>query len=247
MRLTSLKKKNGESLTPAVQTLLDDIQVTPFHLPEPILKQVKTIGNVVPYTGQHLYATSPQLPVAVLGGYGGYYGALVPPGEGVDNTVHNLYEEIACLGVLAETIRNSLGNGPPGPYESNVTYNGRQPGPNLLGFQPLNSRRNKAKNIAFAAGVTNVSFGDFPENSGYNADLMAAISNVFATTKTFKITPVVFPILEASGSLSQLTIVKPVEGNNGQCVRSSLFMNQFFFIAKKIQVYPLKWKLRLTV
>jgi hypothetical protein len=88
MRLTALKKKNGASLTPAEQTLLDDIQVTPFHLPEPILRQIKTIGNVV---------SSPQLPVAVLGGFGGYYGALVPPAEGVDNTIYNLYEEIPCM------------------------------------------------------------------------------------------------------------------------------------------------------
>lgn len=222
MRLTALKKKNGEVLTPSEQILLDDIQVTPFCLPDPILKQIMTIGNVKSSTGQHLYVTSPPLPTAVLGGFGGYYGALVPPGEGIDNTIHNLYEEVPCLGVLAEAIRNSIGNGPPGLYESNVTYNGRQPGPNLLGFQPLNSRRNEAKNLAFSAGVTNVSFRDFPENSGYNADLMAAISNVFATTKTFKTTTVVFPHLEASGSLSQLTSVTPVEGNNTQCVRSSL-------------------------
>jgi len=220
MSLVSLKKKNGESLTAEEQLLLEDVQVSSFNLPEPILRQVQTIGNIVSSTGQHLYVSSPSLPTAGLCGFGGYYGDLQPPADGVDNNIHNLYEEIPCLGVLAEGIRNLIGNGAPGPYDSNITYEGRQPGPNLLGFRPLNSRRNEAKNLAFDNGITKVAFRDFPANTGYNSDLMSAISNLLATTSTFKITPVVFPSLADSGLPAQLIITQPKEGNHALCVRS---------------------------
>lgn len=122
MRLVSLKKKNGEILTSEEQLLFEDSQVSSFNLPEPILRQVQLVGNIVSTTGQHIYVSAPSLPTSILGGFGGYYGDLLPPGQaGADNTLHNLYEEIPCLGVLAEAIRNSVGNGAPGPYNSNVS------------------------------------------------------------------------------------------------------------------------------
>lgn len=137
LRATTLKQKNSQPLTQAEDQLLTLTQTTPFVLPEPILLQVRQLGNAVSKAGQHLFPSFPPLPTHVIQGSGGYYGQLIEPADGVDNTVHNLYEEIPCLGVLAEAVQQSLSNNPPGPYVSHVTYRGQQTNSNLLGFRPI--------------------------------------------------------------------------------------------------------------
>lgn len=154
IRATTLKQKNSQPITQEEDQLLTLTQITPFVLPEPILLQVRQLGNAVSKTGQHLFPAFPPLPTTVLQGNGGYYGQLLEPGEGVDNTIHNLYEEIPCLGVTAEAVQASLSNNPPGPYVSHVTYRGQQPNANLLGFRPLGTRRAEPKNLAFDCGIT---------------------------------------------------------------------------------------------
>ncbi|CAG9822197.1 unnamed protein product [Phaedon cochleariae] len=157
----------------------------------------------------HLYPQFPPLPVARLAGFGGYYGALVNPGRNVNNQRHNLYEEIPCMGVLAEAIRQSLSNAGPGRYQSNVTFNGQQPNRNLLGFRPLGHRRPEPKNLAFEQGITDLEFPSYPNNYAFNIDLLIEISNVLAKTKTFKNTDTVFSTLTEVGAQSQIIFEIP--------------------------------------
>lgn len=179
LRVITLKMKNSQPLTPTEEALLVQTQTTSFNLPEPLLLQVKQLGNVVATTKQHLYPKFPDLPTQVINGLGGYYGNLVAPAPNVDNTLHNLYEELPCLGVTSEAVCNAISNAPPGPYQSNVTFEGLQPNSNLLGFRPLGSRRNEPKNLAFDNSITDVEFPAYPVNSGFNYQFITAISNVF--------------------------------------------------------------------
>ena len=78
-RIINLKQKNSQRLTPAETDLLTLIQTAPFCIPEPILLQLKQLGNITTKTGQNLFPRFPALPVAVLAQHGGYYGQFRGP------------------------------------------------------------------------------------------------------------------------------------------------------------------------
>lgn len=217
LRIVTLKQKNSQPLTQEENDLLTLVQTTAFVVPEPILLQLRQLGNVVSTTKQHLYPEFPELPTQQIADHGGYYGTLQEPGEGVDNSIHNLYAEIPCLGVVAEAIRATISNLPPGPYQSNVTYRGLQPNQNLLGFRALDSRRSEPKNLAYDNEITEQQFRAYPSNTEFNFGFLFAMSNVLANTKTFKNTAVVFSTLSEVGAQSQLAVVHPqsTPGTNG--------------------------------
>ncbi|XP_045463352.1 uncharacterized protein LOC123673012 [Harmonia axyridis] len=172
------------------------------------------------------------MPTEVTNGQGGFYGQLqlpVPPrapalpvapvaGQAppaqpaaptVDNGLHNLYEEIPCLGVTGYAVRQALSNAQPGRYPSAVTYEGHQPNDNLLGYRILSYRRAEAKNLAFDAGVTEADMPSYPPNLGFNLEFLVAVSNILASTKTFKVTQVVFTALSEIGAQSQIVVERP--------------------------------------
>lgn len=220
MRIVSLKSVGRHTLTDAEEKLLALIKSKAFSIPEPILLQIKQFGNVVsPVTGQTFEATFPELPTNVLGGHGGYFGPLLAPAAGVDDTTHNFYEELPCLGTLSSAVRATVSGQPPGPYLSAVTYQDRQPGENLLGFKPLGSRSPEAKAFATTVGITDQQFPSDPVNSGFNFDLIYKISKVLARTKTFKVTDVTFSTLAEIGSVSQLVMTKPLITPGYTCSR----------------------------
>ncbi|KAK7873281.1 hypothetical protein R5R35_011347 [Gryllus longicercus] len=226
MRIVTLKEKNAQPLTEAERELLLLVQSTPFALPEPLLLAVRSLGNITTGTKQHLYPEFPPLPVEVVGNHGGYYGPLAepaaipapppgvppqpPPPPQEADLRHNLYEEIPCLGVLSTAIRRTVSNLPPGVYASDLTFRNQAPTNNLLGFRPLGHRRPEAKNLAFEVGITDAEFPAYPRNSGFSIDLLIALSNVLANTKTFKITQVVFSTLSEIGAQSQIVIERPL-------------------------------------
>jgi hypothetical protein len=208
--MITIKQTNGQSIDKAERDVLNIIGSISFCVPMPIMLQLEKLGNVVNMCGRHLFVTFPTLPQEQIGGRGGYYGVLQPPGPGVDDSLHNLYEEIPCLGVLSEAIMNAISNAEPGPYRSVVTYEGLQPNQNLIGFRPLGYRHSQAKNVAFNAGITEVSFREDPVNTAMNFDLLLMISSILKTTKGFKVCNVIFSELSKVGSVSQTVISRPL-------------------------------------
>ncbi|KAL5237797.1 hypothetical protein ACI65C_005207 [Semiaphis heraclei] len=81
---------------------------------------LRQVSYVISSLKQHLYPAFSPMPSYSNQKFGGYYGELQPPGEDVDDTIHNLYEEIPCLGVLSEAVRAAISNANPGPYDSLV-------------------------------------------------------------------------------------------------------------------------------
>lgn len=153
LRLISLKVKLRQPITVAERDALLLIENSQLSVPEPILIQLKTLGTIQTMTREHLTPTIPDLPTRIINGHGGYYGQ-------IDINNHNLYEEIPCIGVLSEAVRQSIGNAAPGPCQSALAKEGLTPNQNLLGFRPLSNRRNEAKNLAFDAEITQ---DEFPE------------------------------------------------------------------------------------
>lgn len=126
LRIISLKQKNSQPLTQSKMDLLTLVQTTTFVVPEPILLQLRQIGNVVSLTKQHLYPEFPPLPTSAIAGHGGYFGDFeVEVGQAPDPLLHNLYEEIPYLGVVSEAVRAAVSNMPPGLYQSILTYRGK--------------------------------------------------------------------------------------------------------------------------
>lgn len=120
LRIITLKAHNSQETTPAEAEILKLVKETPFCLPEPLYLQIRQTGNVVTPLKQHLLTKFPPLPTHVLNGHGGYFGQLLIPGQNINNGLHNLYEELPCLGVLAAAVRATVSDLPPGPYPSVV-------------------------------------------------------------------------------------------------------------------------------
>lgn len=135
-RIISLKIKLKQAITPEEHDVLLQLEQQSFAIPEPILLQIKALGSTQTMTREHLYPEFPSLPTQLSGAFGEYYGPL-------SDDTHNLYEELPCLGVLSEAIRNQA----PGPYASSLTTQELTANQNLLGH--LGARRSKAKNLAF--------------------------------------------------------------------------------------------------
>lgn len=211
LRFTNLKQKNSQPMTQTEQDLLTLTQTTSFCVPEPLALQVRQIGNLQTMTKQHLYPEFPELPVEQINGQGGYYGAIQLPGPDVDNSIHNLYEEIPCMGVTSEAVRQSISEAAPGNYVSQLNINADNPvNQNLLGYRPLGIRRPEAKNLAFNNGITADEFPSYPAGTGFNFEFLQAISNQLARSSTFKNNDIVFCTLSEIGAQSQIIISRPV-------------------------------------
>jgi hypothetical protein len=210
-RLVTLKEKNSQPLTAEEQELITLIQSISFSIPEPLNLYLKSIGNIETSIKQHLYPSFPPLPTVVIDGYGGHYGLLTAPEAAAPNAdlVHNLYEEIPCLGVLSYATSQAISDNPPGPYVSLVAYQNTQPTQNLLGFKPLGARRNEAKNLAFSEGITSTTFPSFPAGTGICINFLVSVSHQLANTKTFRLSNVVFSTMPEAGSQAQVVIERP--------------------------------------
>lgn len=233
-RFVSLKVKNSQPLTQEEGDVLTLLQSQTFAIPEPLALQLRTIGNIETMNGQHLIPEFPALPTEVISGFGGHYGSfsssIVPRADNdeppelevIDPSLHLLYEEIPCLGVTAYAVAQTISNAPAGPYRSLVSYNNQQPTQNLLGFKPLGYRRSESKNFALQHGITENSFRSYPANTSLNIEFIIALSNILATTKTFKINHLVFATLSELGHQSQIILTRPIVQPGQVCLTGEL-------------------------
>jgi len=209
-RIILLKQKHSQPLTLVETEVLTLLHSIPFVVPSPLYCQLKELGNIITQGHEHLYPAFPPLPTEVIGNLGGYYGILESAID-IDHSMHNLYEEIPCLGVVSYAIQQSISDAPIGRYDSNVVLEGQQPNSNLLGYKPLGFRRNEAKGLAGQQGISPIAFQCYPENTCINIGFLIGISNALATTKTFKNFDVVFTTLSESGSIVQVMTQHPVD------------------------------------
>ncbi|KYM97721.1 hypothetical protein ALC62_11581 [Cyphomyrmex costatus] len=227
------------SIFASVAMSLEEVNL--FTIPEPILLQLQVFGSVQTRTGEHLYPWFPKLPTSQIGEYGGFYGPVTK-----DN--HNLYEEIPCLGVLSEAVRQSISDAPPGQYASSLNTDELTMTENLLGYFPLGIRDNEAKNIAFDAGIKVDLFPSYPYNTGMNLKLIMSISNIIAQTKVFELFTVNFNDLAKEGSVIQTVMVHPIspkirgqQEKHGKLQVTSL-MSEYFSLTAGIVFCPQLWK-----
>lgn len=209
-RIVSLKIKNQQVLTDLENQVLLLIEKLSFCVPEPLFLQLRVVGNLVTHTGQHLYPEFPPLPVEVTGAFGGYYGPI-----NLNN--HNLYEEIPCLGVVSEALRQSISDAAPGAYASAIALPDQPCNGNLLGFRPLGHRRDEAKTFSARYGITANQFACNPPNSMINIGFLLAISDQLSSLKTFKNTHVCFSSFSELGGSAQSVIQIPLVLNNILC------------------------------
>lgn len=209
LRIVNLKEQNSQELTFLERQLLTLTKNVSFCVPEPLRLLVNSYGNIETKIGTHLVPAFPQLPDQVIANIGGYYGQLLPPAEGVNNGLHNLYEEIPCLGVLATAVQAVVSDAAPGPYPSPLVYQGQQPNNNLLGFRHLSRRVAESKTLATNQGITPHAFPDYPVDTGFNLDLLQGVSDVLSTTSTFTLHQIVFSGLGVNGARSQIVIERP--------------------------------------
>lgn len=197
MRATDLKSQFGNELTTAESTLLSIAANHPLTVPAPLLSYLKSYGGIQTKLESNLFPEFPSLPTTKLGTLGGFYGEIAD-----NDTNHNLYEEIPCLGVLAYAVQQVLTN-TIGPYKSNLETSTLRPNSNLLGFRPLSRRRDEARSFIEACNIYTNSFPSNITDAGFNLSLILAVSELLRETKTFKVTTTNITSLGMSGSQSQ--------------------------------------------
>lgn len=223
MRIVALKSQNQQPMTQMERILLENIKSRSYICPQPLLMQYKQLGNVLTLCGQHLFPLFPPMPSANLLPYGGFYGPLQALGTpGADDNLHNLYEELPCLGVAAKAVQKAVSDEVPGHYDTVVTFEGRQPNHNLLGFQPLGVRTEASKMLAFDADITDDEFPCYPPSSGMSIPFLQSISDVLANFPTFKNTDINFSTLNEVGSSSQITVERPTPTANKLTINGSV-------------------------
>lgn len=219
LRICSLKSTNSHPMS-AVEKHFLKLQSVQLCVLDPIWHQLKTLGNVETTTKEHLYPVFPPMPVAVINHFGGYYGR-------INNGNHILYEEITCLGVIAEAIRQAVSDAPAGAYISNVGTAQLVMTDHLLGFKPLTVRRNEAKNLPMQAGIDLDVFPEYPNHSAVNFELITVVSNILEKVVVLKSRMVKIPELPSIGHPAQLFIQTPnpvlkVRAIDGEAHASSL-------------------------
>ncbi|APG78325.1 putative capsid protein [Wuhan cricket virus 2] len=208
LRIVALKASSGQDLTPAEETLLSMSATHSFNLTEPIRLYLSGVGVAVTKNGQHLYPSFPPLPTEVVDGIPGLYG---PIGE----ATHNLYEEIPALGVSIGMIRASLNPVRPIPqWVPPILPVNTNANPNLLGFRPIRAPRPEAMSITDAAEINVDNFPNYPANTGFNMQLLKAVSSLIATTSTFKVTSTNFSNLAETGSTAQAVLLQPIDNDD---------------------------------
>ncbi|KYM88768.1 hypothetical protein ALC53_02533 [Atta colombica] len=183
----------------ASTNLLLILQQSNFSIPEPILLQLQVFGSIQTVTGEHLYPWFPKLPTSQIGEYGGFYGPVT-----TDN--HNLYEEIPCLGVLSEAVRQSISDTSPGSYASSLNTDELTMTENLLGYLPLGIRANEAKDIALNAGIKADSFPCYPYNTVNFNDLVKE-GSVIQTIMVHPVPPKIRGQQEKHGNLEVTSLM----------------------------------------
>lgn len=205
LRMIALKSKTYQKQTYIEDKVASMTAGLKLAIPEPLLVQLQILGITQPITQERFYPYFPSLPTEVINGFGGYYGPL-------NAQIHNLYEEIPCLGVLSEAVRHSVSNENPGPYPSSLATAELEPNQNLLSYRPLGYRDKLAKDFAFSSGITAECFREATPNTGLNLEFILGISGYLAKTKSFKVHTVDVATLVESGSLIQVLTTSTPEG-----------------------------------
>lgn len=202
-RIAQLKRANQLNMTEQEQQLLDMCDSTEFNVPSPLAIYLKALGEIqTSTTGQTLIPDFPPMPIEEVNNYTGYYGP-------INNHNHNLYEEIPCLGVMAEAVRQTVSNTPPGRYVSSLDTPNVPVNSNLLGFEPLAVRRNEGKNFYISLGITQQDFDESILGTAFNYDLMYAVSQWITTRTTFSIDKMKIENMSKHGSQMQTILQHP--------------------------------------
>lgn len=202
LRFVTLKEKLSQELTTQEKDLLLIAEQNLFSVPDPILYQLKMVGEIQAVGRQHLVPNLPTLPTSPVKGFGVYYGRIT-----VDN--HNLYEEVPCLGVMAEALRAFCTDTDPGPYPSNLSTNDRVVNQNLLGYDIIRTKNPEAVEFIEMYDIKPDRFPEQPALTGFNLELMKAISKEISTSLSFRVSTLNLRTLSASGSLAQTIIQYP--------------------------------------
>lgn len=215
-RIAQLKQANQQEVTEHEQQLLDTCETTEFHVPAPVSTYLQAIGQIqTSTTGQTLIPDFPPMPHEEVANFNGYYGP-------INQQNHNLYEEIPCLGVMAEAIRHAASNDPAGRYASSLDQEHANVNSNLLGFENLAVRRNEGKNFYISIGITGDAFVETIHGTGFNYDLMYAVSEWISRTKTFANERIRFQNLSKQGAQMQVILQHPLVTNQARVQRNTL-------------------------
>lgn len=178
LRIIELKRSTLQPLNQTELNVLAQTDGRAFTMPAPIAHLLKFIGHIETMTQRHLTPSFPPLPTKVINQVGGFYPSITEAAP-IDVDNHNLYEEIPCLGVMADAICNALSAAEQGPYNSRLTTGDFRANANLPGFRNLSYRRPEAKSIAFEAEITSQSFSESIADTAINYDFISSISNIW--------------------------------------------------------------------
>ncbi|GBP00583.1 hypothetical protein EVAR_76878_1 [Eumeta japonica] len=203
------EKNQKRALSFTEQEFLKVFEQQEWNIPQPLFLYLKAVGNVKDKTGKQLHLATHVLPTTAAQNFGGYYSQLMTEHS------HNLYEEIPCLGIVADTLMPIAGANQQPPLPNiRVVPAGRVATTNLAGFLGQSGQRKEEIAILLnSLGITATAFQENVNHTRLNTRLLQTVSDYFATSQTFKVEKVKHSALCAEGDSTQLIKLIPTTEN----------------------------------
>lgn len=199
----SRKKQGLADLTESENELHDLVQEEVFEVPEPVAIYLKQIGATKIPLGKEVFLTTPDLPVTVVQGRGGYHAAAI------DQDTHIIYEEVPCAGVHGDMLMalhqaNGNVNIPLGvPAGTAVTEH-------LLGYKSavIQARPEICRRLSMY-GIMGNRFKETIPNTRINLPYLRALSIIIGERKGFRLVKMKLSQETAKGAEVQLAQLEP--------------------------------------
>lgn len=208
LRLIDIKQKYGlKSLTAEENTIHRDTKDDSFNVPQPLHIYLASIGSVIDKMGKTTYLQVPDLPVTVVGGFGGYHSA------SIDVSTHNAFEEIPSLGVAGDMLMAAAtaSDEPVPDFHVNVPE-GAEISNNLLGkFDTIGIRRPEIRQLLSGYGITPTRFDEYCTGTRFNRKYLRALSDRIGKWETFRIEKLNIPSMTSEGNTVQIIKSQPTD------------------------------------
>lgn len=204
IRLLDIKRKRVTNvLTSDERAVLKVTEDVSFNVLKPVSSYLTAIGSVVDGMGKTTELDIPSLPVAKVDGMGGYHASAI------DEGTHNLFEEVPCLGVVADALMSLATEAPQAPKFKIGVPEGAKLAKGLAGWaEQQSSPRLEIIRRLSGEGITTEAFPEYIAGTRFNMHYVESISDILATTTTFKVDKMVIPAMTRIGA--EAMIIKTV-------------------------------------
>lgn len=205
MRLLDIKQKQTKTaLTIEEKAIIASVADVELNVPQPLMTYLTALGANTDEMGKTTHLRVPQLPTTVVAGFGGYHAA------NINADTHNLFEEVPCLGIMADAVMAQSAVAPAAVNYRVATPNGATIGTGLVGWttRPAPPRPEITRRL-WGQGITDTEFPEFVPNTRFNLKYLLSISDELSKITTFRLDKFKVQTLSRLGAPAVVITTRP--------------------------------------